>query len=132
MSLLGHTTTISTQSKSWTPLGWMMAFLASAAFAVLLINYRPQLPPSQSSSQNNMDAQPAVTDDQILVSQLAQRPSAERKAYEDSLREVNAYITDAQAAVEQDPEDVAARARLLDAHQQKEMLYEMATVRGLP
>jgi hypothetical protein len=131
LSLLGHTTTISTQSKSWTPLGWMMAFLASAAFAVLLINYRPQLPPSQSSSQN-MDVQPAVTDDQILVSQLAQRAPAERKAYEDSLREVNAYITDAQAAVNQDPEDVAARARLLDAHQQKEMLYEMATVRGLP
>ena len=108
-----------------------MALIASAAFAVLLINYRPQLPPSQSSSQN-MDAPPAVTDDQILVSQVAQRSPAERKAYEDSLREVNAYITDAQAAVNQDPEDVAARARLLDAQQQKEILYEMATVRGLP
>jgi hypothetical protein len=132
LSLLGHTTTISTQSKSWTPIGWMMALIASAAFAVLLINYRPQLPPMQSSSQNNMDAQPVVTDDQILISQLAQRAPAERKAYEDSLRGVNAYITDAQAAVEQDPDDVAARARLLDARQQKEMLYEMATVRGLP
>jgi hypothetical protein len=132
LSLLGHTTTISTQSKSWTPLGWMMALIASAAFAVLLINYRPQLPPIQSSSQNNMDAQPVVTDDQILISQVAQRAPAERKAYEDSLREVNAYITDAQAAVVQDPDDVAARARLLDARQQKEMLYEMATVHGLP
>lgn len=130
MSLLGHTTTITTQSKSWTPLGWMMALAASAIFAVLLINYRPQLPSSQSSSQNI--SAPAVNDDQILVSQVAQRGPAERKAYEDSLREVNAYITDAQTAVDQDPEDVAARARLLDAHQQKEMLYEMATVRGLP
>jgi hypothetical protein len=131
MSLWGHTTTISTQSKSWTPLGWMMALAASAAFAVLLINYRPQLPPIQSSSQN-MSAQPALNDDQILVSQIAQRAPEERRAYEDSLREVNAYITDAQAAVDQDPEDVAARARLLDARQQKEVLYEMATVRGLP
>lgn len=130
MSLLGHTTTITTQSKSWTPLGWMMALAASALFAVLLINYRPQLPPTQTSAQNI--SAPAVNDDQILVSQLAQRAPEERKAYEDSLREVNAYITDAQSAVDQDPEDVAARARLLDAHQQKEVLYEMATVRGLP
>lgn len=131
LSLLGHTTTISTQAKSWTPLGWMMALAASAVFAVLLINYRPQLPAPQSSSQN-VSVQPAATDDQILVSQLSQRAPEERKAYEDSLREVNAYITDAQMAVDQDPEDVAARARLLDAHQQKEVLYEMATARGLP
>jgi hypothetical protein len=133
LSLLGHTTTISPQTKSWTPLGWMMALAASAVFAVLLINYRPQLPPTQTSSQN-MSAQPAVaaSDDQILVSQLSQQAPEERRAYEDSLREVNAYITDAQIAVDQDPEDAAARARLLDAHQQKEMLYEMAIVRGLP
>ena len=98
---------------------------------MILINYRPQLPPALTSTQNT-SAQPAATDDQILVSQVAQRSPEERKAYEDSLREVNAYITDAQAAVDQDPEDLAARARLLDAQQQKETLYEMATVRGLP
>ncbi len=133
LSLLGHTTTIPTQSKSWTPLGWAMALAASAVFAVLLINYRPQLPSTQSSSQN-MSAQTAVppSDDQVLVSQLSQQAPEERAAYEDSLREVNAYIADAQMAVDQDPEDSAARARLLDAHQQKQMLYEMAIVRGLP
>ena len=134
LSLLGHSTTISPHSKSWTPLGWMMALAASVVFAVLLVNYRPQLPPTQTSSQNVTapDAAVPVSDDQVLVSQLSQRAPEERRAYEDSLREVNAYITDAQMAVNQDPEDAAARARLLDAHQQKEMLYEMAIVRGLP
>jgi len=133
LSLLGHTTTISPQSKNWTPVGWMMALAASAVFVVLLINYRPQLPPTPISSQNAgaPSAAPAG-DDQVLISQLSQQAPEERRAYEDSLREVNAYITDAQMAVDQDPEDAAARARLLDAHQQKEMLYEMAIVRGLP
>jgi hypothetical protein len=133
LSLLGHSTIISPPSKSWTPLGWMMALAASAAFAVLLINYRPQLPPAQTSAQNVTAPQvSALSDDQVLVSRLSDRAPEERRAYEVSLREANAYISDAQMAVDQDPEDSAARARLLDAHQQKEMLYEMAIVRGLP
>jgi hypothetical protein len=133
LSLLGHTTTISPQSKNWTPVGWMTALAASALFAVLLINYKPQLPPGQTASQN-IGAPSAVpaSDEQVLISQLSQQAPEERRAYEDSLREVNAYIMDAQTAVDQDPEDAAARARLLDAHEQKEMLYEMAIVRGLP
>lgn len=133
LSLLGHITTISPQSKSWTPLGWMMAVAASAVFAVLLMSYRPQLPQTQTSAQNmSAPSAAAPSDDQILVGQLSQQAPEERRAYEDSLREVNAYITDAQMAVDRDPEDAAAHARLLDAHQQKEMLYEMAIVRGMP
>ncbi len=136
MSLWGHNmTTISpqAQAKSWTPLGWAMALLAFAAFSWVLINYHPQLPPAQTSAQN-MSAQPArfESDDQQLITQVSRQAPDVRRAYEDSLREVNAYITDAQQAVDQDPEDAGARAHLLDAYQQKEMLYQMATVRALP
>jgi hypothetical protein len=136
MSLLGHNmTTIApqTQAKSWTPLGLAVALLALAAFSLVLINYHPQLPPAQTSAQNII-AQPApvASDDQQLITQVSQQAPDVRRAYEDSLREVNTYITDAQQAVDQDPEDAAARAHLLDAYQQKEMLYQMATVRALP
>lgn len=134
MSLLGHTITIiPPQAKSWTPLGWAMALLALVAFSLLLMNYHPQLPPSQASVQNT-SAQPASfeSDDQQLIAQVSRQAPDVRRAYEDSLREVNVYITDAQQAVDQAPEDAAARARLLDAYQQKEMLYQMATVRALP
>jgi phosphate uptake regulator len=103
------------------------------AFSLLVINYRPHLPGSQSSAQN-MSAQPAAleSEDQQLMTRVSQRAPEVRRAYEDSLREVNTYITDAQQAVEQDPQDAIAREQLLDAYQQKEMLYEMATARTLP
>jgi hypothetical protein len=133
MSLLGHMTTIPTQSRSWTPLGWAMALAAMAVFAALLINYRPQLPVMPASAQNVSAPTAAIeSDDQQLITRVSQQSPDVRHAYEDSLREVNAYISDAQQAVDQDPEDAVARAHLLDAYQQKEMLYQMATVRALP
>jgi hypothetical protein len=134
MSLLGHITTIPTQSKSWTPLGWTMALAAMAAFTALLITYRPQLPATPPVAQN-MSVQPAPAfgnDDQQLITQVSQQAPDVQRAYEDSLREVNAYIQDAETAVNQDPEDAAARVHLVEAYQQKEMLYQMATVRALP
>ncbi len=133
MSLLGHITTIPPQAKSWTPLGWVMALAAMAAFAALLTVYHPQLPPAPASAQN-INPQPVAFegDDQQLIAGVSQQAPAVRRAYEDSLREVNAYITDAQQAVDQDPGDSGARGRLLDAYQQKEILYQMATSRALP
>jgi hypothetical protein len=44
---------------------------------------------------------------------------------------VNAYISDAQQAVERDPGDAAAQELLQDAYQHKEMVYQMATARSL-
>ena len=132
MSLMGHTM-VPEQTKSWTPVGWIMAAAALMAFSALLITYRPQLPPTPASAQNiNAQSAPLPADDQQLVSQVSERAPDVRSAYEDSLREVNVYISDAEQAVANDPQDAAARERLVDAYQQKEMLYEMATARSLP
>ena len=132
MSLMGHTL-VPEQTKSWTPVGWIMAAAALMAFSALLITYRPQLPPAPASAQNiNAQSAPLPADDQQLVSQVSERAPDVRSAYEDSLREVNVYISDAEQAVANDPQDAAARERLVDAYQQKEMLYEMATARSLP
>lgn len=135
MSRLGHITKTPTQTKSWTPLGWAMAFTATIVFAVMLTNYKPrQLPPGQPSAQNTVEPSSIsmTSDDQQLVSQLAQADPAARGPYESSLREVNSYIADAQEAAQHDPDDAAAQELLLDAYQQKEMLYQMANARSLP
>jgi hypothetical protein len=129
MSRPGHITKTSTQAKSWTPLGWAMAITVTIVFAFILTNYKPrQLPEGQISAQNT--SEPSSTsmsgDDQQLVSQLAQADPDVRGAYENSLREANAYISDAQAAAQRDPDDADAQEQLLDAYQQKAMLYEMA------
>lgn len=137
MSRLGHITKTSTptQTKSWTPLGWAFALTATIIFAVLLINYKPgQLPSGQLSAQNTSTVEPSsmTGDDQQLISQLAQADPDARGPYENSLREVNSYISDAQAAAQRDPDDAAAQELLLDAYQQKEMLYQMAIARSQP
>ncbi|HEX4604215.1 MAG TPA: hypothetical protein VH724_09495 [Candidatus Angelobacter sp.] len=136
MSRPGHLQKNSTphQAKSWTPIGWIMALAAVIVFAVVLTNYRPkQLPPTRLSAQNS-SAEPAQfnSDDQMLIAQLSQAAPDARGAYESSLRDVNAYIADAQQAVERDPEDATAKELLQNAYQQKEMLYQMATARSLP
>jgi hypothetical protein len=103
-------------------------------FTVVLINYKPnQLPQTQLSAQNS-SAEPAQFngDDQLLISQLSQTAPDARSTYERSLRDVNAYISDAQQAAERDPDDANAQELLQDAYEQKEMLYQMATARSLP
>ena len=133
MSRLGHITKNPTQAKNWTPLGWAMAVTAVALFAFALTNFKPrQLPQEQLSAQNVPADAANISDDQQLISQLAQADPAARAPYESSLREVNAYIADAQQAAQSDPDDPAAQELLLDAYQQKEMLYQMATARSLP
>jgi len=137
MSLPGHLTKNSTaqaQAKSWTPVGWALALTATIVFAVVLTNYKPrQLPPNQLTAQNN-SAEPSQfnNDDRQLMSQLSQQSPEARGAYESSLRDVNAYISDAQQAAQRDPQDATAQELLQDAYEQKEMLYQMATARSLP
>lgn len=135
MSPRGHITSYptATQTKSWTPIGWVMALAAMIIFAAVLINYRPHLPSTQVPAQNS-GAQSAQleSDDQQVISGISQQDANVRQAYEDGLKEANAYISDAEQAVRQDPQDAAAQEQLLEAHQQKEMLYQMATARSLP
>ncbi len=137
MPLLGHTqknSTSQTQAKSWTPLGWALALTALIVFAVVLTNYKPTpLQQTQLSAQNNSADSPQFnSDDQQVISQLSQQSPEAQRAYEASLRDVNAYIADAEQAVKSDPGDASAQALLQDAYEQKEMVYQMATARSLP
>jgi hypothetical protein len=137
MSPPGHITknpTSQTEAKSWTPLGWALALTAVIAFAVVLINYKSkQLLQTPSTAQNSAaDPTQFNSDDRQLISQLSQRAPDAQGAYEASLRDVNAYIADAEQAVRSDPGDANAQALLQDAYEQKEMVYQMATARSLP
>jgi hypothetical protein len=52
--------------------------------------------------------------------------------YEENLRRVNESIKDAQSMVDESPNDEEARRSLMDAYEQKSMLFEMAMDRSLP
>ncbi len=133
MARLGHNlTAMPAPNRSWTRIGWGLAMAAVVLFAVVLIDYHPRLPSDQLTAQNTTAGPVQFSgDDRTLISQVSEHEPDVRGAYEDSLRQVNDYISDAQQAVDQDPEDATAQEYLANAYQQKEMLYQMATARSL-
>jgi hypothetical protein len=135
MSRQGQTTTyptIAKQEKSRTLLAWTLALAAVVALVVVLINYHPTSVQSSGTSAGNA-IPPVVFDneDQKLLSQVTQQQPDLGSAYENSLREVNSYISDARKAADESPDDPVVQAHLRDAYHQKAVLYEMATVRSL-
>jgi hypothetical protein len=109
--------------RAWTPAGSIMAIAAVLVLAVVLFNYRPKAAGISSAADS------PITDDQ-LISQVSRKDPSVGKAYEESLKQVNSYIADAEKAVKNDTNDSVANEQLMDAYQQKAMLYEMATARS--
>lgn len=65
-------------------------------------------------------------DDQQFLEEVSRQAPMMRATYENELRSVNSYIRDARAYADQNPGDEDARQHLMDAYQQKSMLYQMA------
>jgi hypothetical protein len=85
-----------------------------------------------------LDSQSAVVssrdglNDADLIQEVAANAPSMRGQYEENLRRVNDSIRDAQSTVDEDPNDGDARRALMDAYEQKSMLFEMAMDRPLP
>lgn len=86
--------------------------------------------PTISGSAN--DAELAGLNDDDLMQEVAQQSPALKAQYADNLRRVNEYIRDAKTSVVADPNDEDARRSLMEAYQQKAMLFELALDRSLP
>ncbi len=72
-----------------------------------------------------------LNDDDLLL-EIAQQSPAIKAQYADNLRRVNLYIQDAKSVVAANPNDEEARRSLMEAYQQKAMLFELAMDRSLP
>ena len=66
------------------------------------------------------------------VQEVEQQPAELKAEYSDSLRRANQYIADAKNVLDADPNDEEARRSLMEAYQQKAMLFEFALDRSLP
>jgi len=123
----------------WGGARWMVP--AAAALLILVGIYANQ---HSLSTRLTKDTHPlpvpaanvAVADagmnDAELLQEVADRAPFMKMQYEDNLRRVNEYILDAQSTVDANPNDAEARRSLMDAYQQKAMLFEMAMDRSLP
>jgi hypothetical protein len=119
--------------------GWARWAVPAAAALVMTVGlYVRQHSPSQQLARNT--AQPAVVSDiQIaglndddLLQEIAQQSPVLKAQYSDNLRRVNQYIQDAKNVVADNPNDEEARRSLMEAYQQKAMLFELAMDRSLP
>jgi hypothetical protein len=79
--------------------------------------------------ENTMGAEvePASSaDDQQFLSVVTTRAPSMRATYESQLQAVNAEIRETQAYVDRNPGDADARQHLMDAYEQKALLYQIA------
>ena len=130
---------------NWRPFAWLAPVAAAlVAGALFLMNPRstsnsdqanvrvttPPVTTAKNEVAKSLLGRSPVEDQQILDAVAVQAPMM-KASYEDNLRSVNAYIRDAEQSVEQNPYDEEARQYLMEAYEQKAMLYDMALNRSL-
>lgn len=124
------------------PWGWAR-WMAPAAAALLIVagiyvrqhSFSPPVAesaPQPVLSEPVSDVAVAGLNDDDLLQEVAQQTPLMQAQYADDLRRANEYIQDAKGIVAANPNDEEARRSLMEAYQQKAMLFELALDRSLP
>jgi hypothetical protein len=120
-------------------LEWLIPVAAMVLLMLGIVQYKRVSSPVASRTSNAEMASTSqiadaayIADDQQLLEVVSRRTPAMRASYEANLRDVNSYIRDAEESVKIDPNDEQARRDLMNAYEQRSMVYEMALDRSLP
>ena len=124
----------------WAWARWLVPAAAALLFAVGIYvrQHSSPLQLSQDTAPPIVPEQPvsdlaiAGLNDADLLQEIAQQTPAMKTQYQDDLRRVNEYIEDAKGIVDAHPNDEEARRSLMEAYQEKAMLFELAMDRSLP
>jgi len=128
--------------------GWRLAWLRPVAIALVVgaalflqLEHIPRGAPVARQAATStpvlrtdgVGQDSAIDADEVqLLNLVASRAPAMRAGYESDLRAVNAYIRDAETSVRNNPNDGIAQQYLMNAYEQRAMVYEMAMKRALP
>jgi hypothetical protein len=125
---------VSSFSARWGAARWLVPAAAMLLLALGIYVRHESLPNqlAEHASETVPVANPSDLDDADLMQEVADNAPAMKTQYEENLRQVNESIRDAQGVVDESPNDEDARRSLMDAYQQKSMLFEMAMDRSLP
>jgi hypothetical protein len=114
---------------------WRTAWLVPVAAALLIAAgiklYQPaKIGDNQPVAKQHIPAAPAVpvvsAEDKEIMNRVASRPPAQVAAYRNDLAQANSFIRDAQEAVQNDPNDIYSQQLLMNAYEQKQMVYRLA------
>jgi hypothetical protein len=121
-------------SERWGAARWLIPAAAMLLLALGLYVKQPSAPKEavQQTPVVTPVSKTAGLNDQDLIEEVADTSPAMKGQYEDNLRRVNQSIREAQGFVDESPDDEDARRSLMDAYQQKSLLFQMAMERPLP
>jgi hypothetical protein len=130
----GHRSILPSLTRRWGVAAWLvpaaaMLLVGSAFFLYQRPGDSPKI--ADNSRVQVLSAQGVDPSDDQLLQEVSARAPMMRATYETNLRDVNAYIRDAQDSVNANPNDQDAQQALMDAYGQKSMIYEMALDRSL-
>ncbi|MGA8442987.1 MAG: anti-sigma factor [Candidatus Sulfotelmatobacter sp.] len=120
-------------SARWGAARWLVPAAAMLLLAVGIYERHGALPnPIQQEAAVVTPVNVSGLNDDDLIQEVVANAPAMQGQYEENLRRVNESIRDAQSMVNENPNDEDARRSLMDAYQQKSMLFEMAMDQPMP
>lgn len=132
---------ISLPSFSRWKTGWLVPVAAALLVAFGLLVRQQQLEqtkhtlavaPAVHVNSGQLEGHGAFSDEDQLLKVVAAGGPAFRSAYASDLQAVDAYIHDAELSARDNPNDEIVQQSLMNAYEQKAMVYEMAMERSLP
>ena len=114
---------------------WRTAWLIPVAAALLVAAgiklYQPaRIGDNQPVAKQRTPVPPVVpvvsAEDKEIMNTVSARPPAQVAAYRKDLAQANSFIRDAQEAVKNDPNDIYSQQLLMNAYEQKQMVYRLA------
>lgn len=113
--------------------GWARWLVPAAAALLLALGIYLRQPAKTAIVPPATTPEHAVAglNDDDLLAEIAQQPAELRAVYTDNLHRVNEYIQDEESSVKANPNDEDARHSLMEAYQQKAMLFELVLDRSL-
>jgi len=120
---------------------WSLAWAVPAIAALVVVAFvaygprsqKPQLAQTAVARVPTMQVEPAVNrDDQELLEVIGSRSPSMQAEYAANLKNVNAYIRDAEETAKANPADEQAQESVMNAYEQRSMVYEMAMDHSLP
>ena len=109
---------------------WLVPVAAALVIAAGLKLYRPAGIGDTNPVSRVAAPAPVSSEDQQLLSTVAARFPAQQAKYKRNLEEANSYIRDAEQSIKADPNDVYSQQLLINAYEQKQMLYDLAVNRS--
>jgi hypothetical protein len=111
---------------------WLVPVAAALVIAAAVKFYQPARVGDTVPIAKKAPAPAMVSaEDKDILSTVASGPPSRAAAYRIGLEQANAFIRDAEAAAKSNPNDIYSQQLLINAYEQKQMLYRLAVDQGI-